>query len=170
MTQLKKISYILPLCFPSLFSTNCFVVLTRQHTFFRIEYLLSNVNLLFPCLINNFVETMSRVPISEEQAQQMMAKQQAQQERMEAFTEQKENMMRAFVSAEGRERLQRIAQVKPERAQAVEMHIIQAVQKGKMQPPVSDDTVRELLGQMASQESEGKSHITIVRKRTDDDW
>ncbi|KPA85261.1 hypothetical protein ABB37_01608 [Leptomonas pyrrhocoris] len=113
---------------------------------------------------------MSRVPISEEQAQQMMAKQQAQEERMAAFTEQKENMMRAFVSAEGRERLQRIAQVKPERAQAVEMHIIQAVQKGKMQPPVSDDTVRELLGQMASQESEAKSHITIVRKRTDDDW
>jgi programmed cell death protein 5 len=113
---------------------------------------------------------MSRVPISEEQAQQMMAKQQAQQERMEAFTEQKENMMRAFVSAEGRERLQRIAQVKPERAEAVEMHIIQAVQKGRMQPPVSDDMVRELLSQMASQESEGKSHITIVRKRMDDDW
>lgn len=100
----------------------------------------------------------------------MMAKQQAQQERREAFEEQKENMMRAFVSAEGRERLQRIAQVKPDRAQAVELHIIQAVQKGKMQPPVSDDTVREVLGQLASQESEGKSHITIVRKRMDDDW
>ncbi|KAK7194756.1 Double-stranded DNA-binding domain containing protein [Novymonas esmeraldas] len=113
---------------------------------------------------------MSRVPISEEQAQQMMAKQQAQQERMEAFEEQKENMLRACVSAEGRERLKRIAQVKAERAQAVEMHIIQAVQKGKMQPPVSDDTVRELLGQVASQEAESKSHITIVRKRTDDDW
>lgn len=113
---------------------------------------------------------MSRVPISEEQAEQMMAKERAQQERMAAFEEQKGNMMRAFVSAEGRDRLQRIAQVKPERAQAVEMHIIQAVQKGKMQPPVSDDTVRELLGQIASQGSESKSHITIVRKRTDDDW
>ncbi|KAG5475110.1 hypothetical protein CUR178_04561 [Leishmania enriettii] len=113
---------------------------------------------------------MSRVPISEEQAQQMMAKEQAQQERMAAFEEQKENMLRAFVSAEGRERLKRIAQVKADRAQAVEMHIIQAVQRCKMQPPVSDDTVRELLGQMASQEAESKSHITIARKRMDDDW
>ncbi|CBZ28562.1 conserved hypothetical protein [Leishmania mexicana MHOM/GT/2001/U1103] len=113
---------------------------------------------------------MSRVPISEEQAQQMVAKQQAQQERMEAFEEQKENMLRAFVSAEGRERLKRIAQVKADRAQAVELHIIQAVQRGKMQPPVSDDTVRELLGQMANQEAESRSHITIARKRMDDDW
>lgn len=113
---------------------------------------------------------MSRVPISEEQAQQMMAKQQAQQERMEAFEEQKENMLRAFVSAEGRERLKRIAQVKEDKAQAVEMHIIKAVQQGKMQPPVSDDMVRELLVQLSSQGGDSKSSITIVRKRTDDDW
>jgi len=113
---------------------------------------------------------MSRVPISEQQAQQMMAKQQAQQDRQEAMEEQKENMLRAYVSAEGRERLKRIAQVKPERSTAVEMHIIKAVQQGKMQPPVSDDMVREILGSLASQESEAKSHITIVRKRTDDDW
>lgn len=113
---------------------------------------------------------MSRVPISEEQAQRMMAQQQQQAERREAFEEQKENMLRAFVSAEGRERLKRIAQVKPERAEAVEMHIIEAVRGGKLQAPVSDDTVREILGRMSGQEAEGKSHITIVRKKTDDDW
>lgn len=113
---------------------------------------------------------MARVPISEQQAQQMMAKEQAQQERMEAFTEQKENMLRAFVSAEGRERLKRIEQVKAERAQAVEMHIIQSVQQGKLQPPVSDDMVREILGQLAQQETGTRSSITVVRKRMDDDW
>ncbi|CCW62303.1 unnamed protein product [Phytomonas sp. EM1] len=113
---------------------------------------------------------MSRVPISDEQAQQMMAKQQAQQEKREAFEEQKENMLRSFVSAEGRERLKRVAQVKAERAESVELHIIKAVQQGKLQPPVSDTVVRELLSQIAGSESGGKSNITILRKRMDDDW
>lgn len=111
-----------------------------------------------------------RVPIGEEQAQQMMAKQQAMQDRREAFEEQKENMLRAFVSAEGRERLKRIAQVKADRAEAVEMNIIQLVQQGKLQPPVSDEMVREILGKMTNQELETRSSITILRKRTDDDW
>ncbi|CAD2218825.1 programmed cell death protein 5 [Angomonas deanei] len=114
---------------------------------------------------------MSRqVPISEERAQQMMAKQQAQEEQQERFTEQKDSMMRAFVSAEGRDRLKRIEQVKPERSQQVEMYIIQAVQQGKLTPPVSDDTVRDLLGKLSEQSTAKSSNITIVRKRTDDDW
>ncbi|EPY31845.1 programmed cell death protein 5 [Strigomonas culicis] len=114
---------------------------------------------------------MSKVPISEEQAQQMMSRQQAQQAQQEQYLEQKENLLRAYVSSEGRERLKRIEQVKAERAQQVEMYIIQAVQQGKMQPPVNDDMVREILGKLAGQEGEGKSNITIVRKRNaDDDW
>mmetsp|Transcript_71319 Transcript_71319/g.82975 ORF Transcript_71319/g.82975 Transcript_71319/m.82975 type:complete len:115 (+) Transcript_71319:35-379(+) len=114
---------------------------------------------------------MSRVPISEEQAQRMMAQQEAQAERAAAAEEQKESMLRAFVSVEGRERLKRIEQVKKERAHAVEMHIIQAVRAGKMQPPVSDDTVREILAQISSQEAEsGANKITFARKKMDDDW
>ena len=113
---------------------------------------------------------MSRVPISEEQAQHMMAKQQAQRDREEAMVEQKEAMLRAFLSPEGRERLKRIEQVKPERANAVEVHIINAVRSGKMQPPVSDDIVREILAQVSSQETEGRSAITFARKKMDDDW
>ena len=113
---------------------------------------------------------MSRVPISEEQAQRMMAKQAQQEERNAAMEEQKESMLRAFVTVEGRERLKRIEQVKAERAHAVEAHIINAVRAGKMQPPVSDDMVRELLVQVSAQEQEATSKITVVRKRSDDDW
>ncbi|CCW68639.1 unnamed protein product [Phytomonas sp. Hart1] len=113
---------------------------------------------------------MSRVPISDEQAQQMLAKQQAQQEKREAFEEQKENLLRSFLSPDGRERLKRVAQVKADRAEAVELHIIKAVQQGKLQPPVSDTVVRELLSQVAGSDTSGKSNITIVRKRMDDDW
>lgn len=114
---------------------------------------------------------MSRVPISDEQAQRMMAQEQQRQDRAAAMDEQKESMLRAFVSAEGRERLKRIEQVKAERAHQVEMHIIQAVRAGKLQPPVSDETVREILTQVSTQEQEsGAGKITFARKRMDDDW
>jgi programmed cell death protein 5 len=114
---------------------------------------------------------MSRVPISDQQAQQMMAQEQQRHDRAAAVDEQKESMLRAFVSAEGRERLKRIEQVKAERAHQVEMHIIQAVRAGKLQPPVSDDTVRELLTQLSTQVAEsGAGKITFARKKMDDDW
>ena len=100
----------------------------------------------------------------------MMQKQAEQQERMQAESEQREAMLRAFVSAEGRERLKRIEQVKADRARAVEQHIISACRQGKLSPPVSDDTVRELLTQLAGGEGSSKAGITVMRKRTDDDW
>lgn len=113
-----------------------------------------------------------RVNLSDEQAQQMMAKQQAEAERKDAMDEQRESMLRAFVSAEGRERLKRVEQVKPERARMVEMAIIQNVRQGKLQPPVSDDTVRELLTQVVQGGENGGNgpQITVMRKRMDDDW
>lgn len=111
------------------------------------------------------------VPISDEQAQRMMSQQAEKQERTSAMDEQRESMLRAFVSGEGRERLKRIEQVKPERARAVEMQIIQAVRAGKLQPPVGDDTVRELLSSLAGGEQGAGSKITVVRKKAaDDDW
>lgn len=116
---------------------------------------------------------MSRVPISEEQAERMMAQQAQQEERQAAATEQRESMLRAFVTAEGRERLKRVEQVREDRARTVEMHIIQQVRSGKLQPPIGDDIVRELLSQLSeggiASGSSGPK-ITVVRKRCDDDW
>ena len=110
-----------------------------------------------------------RMHISDDQAQRMMAQQQQQDERKAAVDEQRDALMRAFVSAEGRDRLKRIEQVKAERARAVEAHIINAVRGGKLQPPVSDDTVRELLAQLSTEEGGTKQPtITVVRKRQDD--
>lgn len=110
---------------------------------------------------------MQRVNISEAEAAKMMEKQ----ERQAAQLEQKESMLRAFVSGEGRERLKRIEQVKPERAAAVEAHIINACRTGKLVPPVGDDIVRELLVSAAGGEGGAKtSAITVVRKKNDDDW
>lgn len=112
---------------------------------------------------------MSKIPLSEAQAEELMAKQQMEEEKKSAMNEQKENYLRAFVSTEGRERLTRIAQVKPERAAAVEMHIIRGVQQGRLQPPISDDQVREFLTELAGS-TESKGSIKIIRKNMDDDW
>ncbi len=100
----------------------------------------------------------------------MMAEQQRKADAAEANNEQREHILRAVLSAEGRERLKRISQVKPERAVAVENHIIQGVRSGKMQPPISDDVVRELLSQLAEGSAAKTSNITVVRKKMDDDW
>lgn len=113
---------------------------------------------------------MQQIPLSDAQAEKLMAKQQAQDEKVAAMQEEKENLLRAFVSMEGRERLSRIAQVKPERSAAVEMHIIRGVQQGRLQPPVSDEQVRDILSQLADQVGEAKTSIKIVRKSLDDDW
>lgn len=113
------------------------------------------------------------VAISDAEAQRMMAQQQADMERREAQDEQREAMLRAFVSTEGRERLKRIEQVKPERARAVEMYIINAVRGGKMQPPVSDAAVRDILTQIVEAGGEGSGtgpKVTVMRKKSDDDW
>lgn len=110
-----------------------------------------------------------RVDLSDAQAQKIME----QQQRNEMMNEQKESMLRAFVSAEGRERLKRIEQVKPDRAAAVENHIIQACRAGKLIPPVSDDVVKELLVSAAGGGEGGQgagAKITVVRKKMDDDW
>ena len=113
--------------------------------------------------------TERRVDLSEAQAQKIMQQQQQQ----EAMNEQKESMLRAFLSPEGRERLKRIEQVKPERAAQVEGHIINACPQGKLIPPVGDDVVKELLvsaaGGGAGGEG-GQKKITVIRKNMDDDW
>lgn len=117
-------------------------------------------------------EGLKRVSISEAQARNMMEKQHQQQEQQDAQNEQKEAMLRAFVSDEGRARLKRIEQVKPERAHAVEVHIINACRGGKLVPPVSDDIVRELLVSAAGgAEGATANKITVVRKKMgEDDW
>jgi programmed cell death protein 5 len=117
---------------------------------------------------------MSKVPISEEQAQRMMAQQQQQEQQQQMHQEQREGMLRVVLSPEARERLKRIEQVKPERAQMVENNIIMACRQGKLQPPVGDDVVREMLSAVSDASggsSGGGTKITFARKtRMDDDW
>jgi programmed cell death protein 5 len=118
---------------------------------------------------------MEKKMLSDEEAQNMMDRQQQQDHAKQQNDEQREHLLRAYVSSEGRERLKRIEQVKPERARAVETQIIQAVRGGKLPPPVGDDIVREILKAVVSggggEVFDNGPKITVMRKTSmDDDW
>eukprot|EP00754_Rhynchopus_humris_P034227 Rhum_TRINITY_DN15564_c0_g1::Rhum_TRINITY_DN15564_c0_g1_i1::g.161235::m.161235/K06875/PDCD5, TFAR19; programmed cell death protein 5 len=97
---------------------------------------------------------------------------QRQQEETRQKEEQHATMLRAVLDSEARERLKRIAVVKPEKARAIENYVIQSVRQGRMAPPVNDSKLKQLLEAM-NQEQGGANgpKITFVRKnRDDDDW
>eukprot|EP01064_Diplonema_japonicum_P030984 TRINITY_DN5406_c2_g2_i1.p1 TRINITY_DN5406_c2_g2~~TRINITY_DN5406_c2_g2_i1.p1 ORF type:complete len:117 (+),score=40.74 TRINITY_DN5406_c2_g2_i1:54-404(+) len=106
--------------------------------------------------------------------QQMTAEQQQkQQEQAQAQEEQRDATLRAILDSEARERLKRIAVVKPEKSRAIENYVIQSVKQGRMQPPISDSKLKSLLEAMQDQSGAGSNgpKITFARKvRDDDDW
>ena len=73
---------------------------------------------------------------------------QRQQEESRQKEEQHATMLRAVLDSEARERLKRIAVVKPEKARAIENYVIQSVRQGRMAPPVNDSKLKQLLEAM----------------------
>lgn len=81
-------------------------------------------------------------------------------------------MLKSILTPEAKERLNRVAIVKPENARAVEDHIIRLARSGKLQEQVSDGTLIRLLEQVGNMEAEAKGaskKVVIQRKRRDDD-
>ncbi|KAI8464767.1 MAG: PDCD5-related protein [Monoraphidium minutum] len=92
----------------------------------------------------------------EEQEEQEAAKQ--------AAEDQRRGMLVAVMMPEARERLARIALVKPDKARSVENMILAAAQRGAITEKVSEDRLRSMLEQIS--ERDGKqSKITIQRRR-----
>eukprot|EP01006_Ploeotia_vitrea_P019003 TRINITY_DN50_c0_g1_i1.p2 TRINITY_DN50_c0_g1~~TRINITY_DN50_c0_g1_i1.p2 ORF type:complete len:108 (-),score=17.43 TRINITY_DN50_c0_g1_i1:720-1043(-) len=106
--------------------------------------------------------------------EQQLAQAQAQaenQEKIKAAEEKRQAMMRAVLSNEARERLGRIATVKPERARQVEELLLQAIQRGQLAPPVSEDTLKSVLSQLSEKGEGSQPTVTFHRKvAADDDW
>lgn len=100
--------------------------------------------------------------VSEEQAQQ-------QEEAQRAAEDQRRNMLHAVLAPEARERLARIALVKPEKARSVENMILTAAQRGALSEKVSEERLVSMLSQISEKESKPK--VTIQRRRPmfDDD-
>ncbi|KXZ44039.1 hypothetical protein GPECTOR_75g763 [Gonium pectorale] len=79
--------------------------------------------------------------------------------------EQRRAMLAACMTNEARERLSRIAIVKPDKARGVENMILGAAQRGALSGKVSEERLVELLEQINEREGASKPKITIQRRR-----
>ncbi|KAL6070985.1 Programmed cell death protein 5 [Balamuthia mandrillaris] len=92
------------------------------------------------------------------------AQQQQQQQEME---ERRRMILTQILTPEARERLSRIALVKPDKARQVEDSLIRAAQTGQLGGKVDEPSLISMLGQISKAKKETK--ITFQRKRLDDD-
>ncbi|GIL72156.1 hypothetical protein Vretimale_461 [Volvox reticuliferus] len=89
----------------------------------------------------------------------------AQEEAKRSAEEQRRTMLAACMTNEARERLARIAIVKPEKARGVENMILAAAQRGALSAKVSEERLVQLLEQVNEREGASKPKITIQRRR-----
>ncbi|KAG2482737.1 hypothetical protein HYH03_018332 [Edaphochlamys debaryana] len=89
----------------------------------------------------------------------------AQEEQKRAAEEQRHTMLAACMTNDARERLARIAIVKPDKARGVENMILAAAQRGALQAKVTEERLKELLEQINEREGASKPKITIQRRR-----
>lgn len=64
---------------------------------------------------------------------------------------QKENILRAILTPEARQRLTNIKLVKPEFAESLENQLIALAQSGKIKVPISDEELKQILEQISEQ-------------------
>ncbi|KAK9085805.1 hypothetical protein Sjap_026216 [Stephania japonica] len=84
--------------------------------------------------------------------------------------EQRQMMLSQILSSQARERLARIALVKPEKARGVEDVVLRAAQMGQIVEKVSEERLISLLEQINNQTTK-QTKVTIQRRRSvlDDD-
>jgi len=103
-------------------------------------------------------------------APQSREQQQAQEEQKREAEEHRQLMLARVLSSEARERLSRIALVKPEKARGVEDVILRSAQYGQITEKVSEERLIQLLEQI-NEQTQKKTKVTIQRRRNvfDDD-
>lgn len=74
---------------------------------------------------------------------------------------QKQALMRKILTLEARQRLQNVKLVRPDFAAQIEIQLLQLAQSGRIPLPITDDTLKRLLGQIQSQQS--RRDISIRR-------
>ncbi|CAI0424493.1 unnamed protein product [Linum tenue] len=96
--------------------------------------------------------------------------QNAQEDAKREAEERRQMMLSQILSAQARERIARIALVKPEKARGVEDVILRAAQMGQIVEKVSEERLISLLEQINTQTSK-QTKVTIQRRRSvlDDD-
>uniref|UniRef100_A0A6N2MJD1 Double-stranded DNA-binding protein n=1 Tax=Salix viminalis TaxID=40686 RepID=A0A6N2MJD1_SALVM len=96
--------------------------------------------------------------------------QQVQEDAKRDAEERRQMMLGQILSSEARERLARIALVKPEKARGVEDVILRAAQMGQIAEKVSEERLISMLEQINNQTTK-QTKVTIQRRRSvlDDD-
>ncbi|KAK8594689.1 hypothetical protein V6N13_015609 [Hibiscus sabdariffa] len=103
-------------------------------------------------------------------SQQNPDQQKAQEEAKREADERRQMMLSQILSGEARERLARIALVKPEKARGVEDVLLRAAQTGQIVEKVSEERLISILEQINTQTTK-QTKVTIQRRRSvlDDD-
>uniref|UniRef100_A0A2P2K357 DNA-binding protein DDB_G0278111 isoform X2 n=1 Tax=Rhizophora mucronata TaxID=61149 RepID=A0A2P2K357_RHIMU len=103
-------------------------------------------------------------------SQQNAEQQKAQEDSKREAEERRQMMLSQILTSEARERLARIALVKPEKARRVEDVILRAAQVGQIVEKVSEERLISLLEQINTQTTK-QTKVTIQRRRSvlDDD-
>lgn len=102
--------------------------------------------------------------------QQNAGQEKAQEDAKQEAEERRQMMLAQILSSEARERLSRIALVKPDKARGVEDVLLRAAQTGGISEKVSEERLISLLEQINSHTSK-QTKVTIQRRRNvlDDD-
>jgi programmed cell death protein 5 len=91
--------------------------------------------------------------------QQRMADEQKQAQVQDQMENQKQALLRRILSPEARSRLTNLEMVKPEFTQQLELQLIQLAQQGRINIPITDEQLKELLIRLQS----GRRDYTIRR-------
>lgn len=75
----------------------------------------------------------------------------------------KEAILRVILTPEARQRLNNVKLVKPEVAEAIENQLIALAQAGRIQTPITDDELKEILAQLTNQ-TKREYKITIKER------
>lgn len=101
---------------------------------------------------------------------QSLEQQQAQEEQQREAAERRQMMLARVLSSQARERLARIALVKPDKAKGVEDVILRGAQYGQITEKVSEERLIQLLEQI-NEQTQKSTKVVITRRRNvfDDD-
>ncbi|WBW71358.1 DNA-binding TFAR19-related protein, Programmed cell death protein 5-like protein [Schizosaccharomyces osmophilus] len=91
----------------------------------------------------------------------------------EATDELRQNMLTQILEHSARDRLRRIALVKPDRAQAVEELLLRMARSGQVLQKISESELIELLEQISGQLSKQRETKIVYSRRAvddEDDW
>jgi programmed cell death protein 5 len=80
--------------------------------------------------------------------QRQLSSEQQHVEQQRTINAQKENVLRQILTPEARQRMNRIKLVKPEFVERLELQLIQIAQSGRIQLPINDKQLRQMLQQL----------------------